>query len=43
MKFRSDDFGISKFKAWNHTHMEVKWFNDRNDTISDEYWIIREA
>ena len=22
---------------------QVKWFNDRNDTISDEYWIIREA
>ena len=42
MKFRSDDFGISKFTAWNHTHMEVRWFNDRNDTVSDEYWIVKE-
>lgn len=41
MKFRSDDFGISKFKAYNSTHMNVNWYLDKNGTVGDSFWIER--
>lgn len=41
IKFRSDNFGISKFKAYNASHMHVNWYLDRNGTIGDSFWIVR--
>merc|ERR1711871_233333 len=42
MKFRSDDFGITKFKAYNSTHMNVNWYLDKNGSVGDSFWITRE-
>lgn len=40
MKVQSDDFGITKYKAWNATHMHVRWFKDADGSVGDDFWIV---
>ena len=38
---QSDLFGIPKMVAINRTHMNVKWFLDKNGTVGDEFFVVR--
>ena len=39
---QSDLFGISKMVALNRTHMRVRWYLDKDGTIGDEFYVIRQ-
>ena len=41
MKVQSNLFGIAKVVAENRTHMNVKWFLDKDGTIGDQFFIQR--
>jgi len=41
MKVQSDLFGITKYKAWNATHLHVQWFKDIDGAVGDDFWVTR--